>query len=1157
MNELSLDLKPPRPPKSRRRRSRSQDQTQQELDPTLLQSLGSTALGLAGAAGNVLDLPGSSVRDVLAGRNPFDQWIPGNWTSDENRISGRDLLRQHGMIGKKDTWGNFAGGLAAEIATDPFTLLGFSALGKTAQGVSKVKEGKNLAKGLGAGIRAGDRALAAGKVPFGPHWSAGTGETAAKIGDALDKTWEGVRGTGVGRLVATGLHAPSMGRKEREVQRAAEEIVYPERMRGRKNAKTTQLDFAAGLEKHGVTDADAVRREIEGVEGYNQLPDEFKDRVWELFDQTRFLDAYYGRGGKKLQDRYVRFAPRRKTISKNQSVIQRGGRLMEGKGPSDVGRIPLYKDWKEGTAGVKDFFKDEDLKSFVNAFDSRFSPSMSAKDARKLEKKTLEGMTQHIEQTYGDKVDQIIKVKEPKIVSGFGLEGIDETDEARKILSDYYVGLRDIKRIKNKELRAAERYGHEAEYGNRFANLVEGTPHDELDYGLPREFADSIWESMKKSYRDRAPILAKKFFKASDETTTHGLYGNHPAVDLYTDMVHRSDKIAAIKGMNSVMSNYLPQKFKNGVAKYDPNFDLSQMDEWQAFDVKGMRTRDPNAMTFSQVFKKLKLNPKISAGVLLRENNTEVTADAMQTVLNTKIPAKVADDLTGFFEKRTLTNAEGMIGKFHNAFINLFKAGNLSHPARHSRDLMGGMLQSKIHGIAGIRDYWDALKLYLGKPIKGLSQDPEIRKWVDKNGIDINDKNATKAVSYLFAENGPGDVFKHTDVAGGTIASPKGVIEDVLKVVPGREKSTIPGNVKSVLKSLAGRDGESTWNPFKAKFRGVKESDKTTFAPFVASEKASEFTDTMNRLAPFIALKRKGMSSADAMKRINDVQVNYDPQTFTEFEKVLKKIFPFYSYTSRMVKHTAKELATKPGGGLAQVVRLENAARDRSGTTPDHIADTAAIPDPFFQSKDGTKQYLTGLGLMHDDALQFFNPSLSGLLSEGASRLNPLLQKPLEYATGRSLFFKEPGGGRPLEDLDPTIGRILANVTGQEDAVRYPGDWAVEGANSLAPWSRATTTLRQLTDSRKSWQAKALNAVSGLKISTVSPQQQERTLRRKLEESARKLGARTFEQIYFPKDKTYTGQAKERVEAYQKLINALSKKAKTRAKDKVKDKKVK
>lgn len=55
-----------------------------------------TILNLLGKFGNVMDLPGSSVRDLITGNNPFDQWMTP--TEDINRVSGRDVLSQFGLM---------------------------------------------------------------------------------------------------------------------------------------------------------------------------------------------------------------------------------------------------------------------------------------------------------------------------------------------------------------------------------------------------------------------------------------------------------------------------------------------------------------------------------------------------------------------------------------------------------------------------------------------------------------------------------------------------------------------------------------------------------------------------------------------------------------------------------------------------------------------------------------------------------------------------------------------------------------------------------------------------------------------------------------------------------------------------------------------------
>ena len=103
------------------------------------------AMKAIGAVGNLLDLPGSAVRDTLAWRNPFDQFATP--FSSENRTSGRELLRTYGLAGQHDTWGNFAGGMAAEMATDPLNLI-------SGKAVLNAFRGRQAAQSANVGIRA-------------------------------------------------------------------------------------------------------------------------------------------------------------------------------------------------------------------------------------------------------------------------------------------------------------------------------------------------------------------------------------------------------------------------------------------------------------------------------------------------------------------------------------------------------------------------------------------------------------------------------------------------------------------------------------------------------------------------------------------------------------------------------------------------------------------------------------------------------------------------------------------------------------------------------------------------------------------------------------------------------------------------------------------
>lgn len=248
--------------------------------------------------------------------------------------------------------------------------------------------------------------------------------------------------------------------------------------------------------------------------------------------------------------------------------------------------------------------------------------------------------------------------------------------------------------------------------------------------------------------------------------------------------------------------------------------------------------------------------------------------------------------------------------------------------------------------------------------------------------------------------------------------------------------------------------------------------------------------------------------------------------------------------SSRQIPYVGKTLTTNPGGGMGQTIRAINAGRDQDSMLPEHIADTAAIPLPA-RVNDGTKRYLTGLGLMMEDPLQFVGGPRSGGL-ELLSRMNPLVKGPLEWATGQSFFQKGPNGGRSLDDLDPTLGRILANVTGQEKAVQTPQ--ALEALLGNSPATRLLTSVRQATDKRKSWGDVLANLGTGVRVSDVSPAAQDAMLREWVQDAEKKVGGKTFLKTWIPDDVKAAMSPHERLAALklEALMNTLNRRTKER-----------
>jgi len=1051
----SIRLQSPRQMLNARPRKQTQQQQDPTQDPSFVHGILNAGLSGLGAVANVLDLPGSMVRDTLGGENPFDQLLSP--LHDDNRISGRDLNRRYGLAGQDNNWHNFFGGLATEVLTDPLTLTGYKALGSTAKGAELLKTGTQTAKTLGGGIRAGERALAAGKVPFGPHWAVGTGETAAKVGDALDKAFSTVRYSKPGLLGAAMFSAPAKGNLTRAGQEAGADLFQMEQQIKR-YAKKKQLDTGVALHEAGTTDPVKLRSAFEGVSNaYPELDPGITSGVRQTLDDLLRVNRSVGRPSRKLEDAYIQGFPRYRKVEPNLSLGGRSGPQMSAKGSKDLGRKVLLKDWKRGTAAVNEFVKDPAISGFVESYRGSDSAGRKA---------VLAMLTKHIKQNWGHEFDPL------KVV----------------------------------------RKGKEVEI-------------------------------------DRAPHLAKYMLRSKEAVRSKGMYGNHPLVDYHTKILHDLTKAANVQAVHNAVFDYLPDELKalsSGVKPTtlddllklgEPTFDPTQLKQMKLNRV--VRETPQDAVPFSRIYGKkngIGLDPRQAAATLLHQHGIQTTSENLSKVLDTLIPADVAKDLLRGYEKRTGPEAEGMLKKVLHGYTNLFKAGVLSFPSRIFRDYVSNIGQDLLHGTANLKNYAEAHRVYLGGKLKDLPD-----------------------VAMEYAEHGPGDIFKHTDVAGSHVMADSPELSHILGTIPGAQKSTTMGNVKDVFDTLfRGKDG-ATWNPMKAKVRGVNQAAETTFAPFKAAEMAGHYTDTMGRLAPYINLRRKGWSPEEAMKRVNDLKVNYDPSTFTETEKWLKGVFPFYSFVTRSGKHVAKELTTNPGGGLANAVRVQNKGRDKDTALPEFIKDTAAIP--LGTTEDGTKRYLASLGLMHEAPLEFFNPGPDMAQSFGRKAIassNPLLKGPLEHFFGQSSFQPgDDGGGRPLGDLDPTIGRILANVTGAQDPITFPGSQALDQILMNSPVARVLTTARTLTDPRKSVNvggvqlpgpAALANVLTGFRVSDVSPATQEKALRSAVQKAVKGLGGKTFSEVYLPKsrEERLSEGSKEDLGKYRAALNSLAKKARSR-----------
>lgn len=222
---------------------------------TLSKQVGGFGLSAVGALGNALDLPGSMVRDVVAGKNPLDQILTP--FSDENRITGRQLLEKMGARRNRETglggWTDpkeaalDLGGFGLEIILDPWGPIGTA------------MKFPSISRMAGMSGRLSNKAIRK-VMPYGD-----------KVMDAVGKK--------TAELAAVGkryFHPPVLGAKTMERQESFANNVFPEIIQAEDDARTLLVGSLDQLAQRGADLDDPSQwgqfvRYVEGVE------DQYKD----------------------------------------------------------------------------------------------------------------------------------------------------------------------------------------------------------------------------------------------------------------------------------------------------------------------------------------------------------------------------------------------------------------------------------------------------------------------------------------------------------------------------------------------------------------------------------------------------------------------------------------------------------------------------------------------------------------------------------------------------------------------------------------------------------------------------------------------------------------------------------------------------------------
>ena len=123
---------------------------------------------------------------------------------------------------------------------------------------------------------------------------------------------------------------------------------------------------------------------------------------------------------------------------------------------------------------------------------------------------------------------------------------------------------------------------------------------------------------------------------------------------------------------------------------------------------------------------------------------------------------------------------------------------------------------------------------------------------------------------------------------------------------------------------------------------------------------------------------------------------------------------------------------------------------------------------------------------------------------------------------------------------------MLSNIVGRQEAYKLtPG---LEHAVASSPFSKVAPTVRTMFDPRKTLFDKSLRLLTGFRRTDVSPASQDAALMKRVEPLMKKLGARSFDKIYFTEEDkaAMAPQTLLKAQQLEAVMSQLADNAKTR-----------
>jgi hypothetical protein len=174
-------------------------------------------------------------------------------------------------------------------------------------------------------------------------------------------------------------------------------------------------------------------------------------------------------------------------------------------------------------------------------------------------------------------------------------------------------------------------------------------------------------------------------------------------------------------------------------------------------------------------------------------------------------------------------------------------------------------------------------------------------------------------------------------------------------------------------------------------------------------EKTAHLENTV-RAGTYIAARKRGFSPAEAAEHA--AKAHFDYADLTNFERVIKRVFPFWTFTARNTPLQARNIVKRPGLYANYSLAMDEGRKqaglseDYQDRLPDYQARQLSIPANI----KGHRVLLSPQLPITD--LNRTQQALSGnageLFKGTAQMLHPIIKNPAEYGLNNSFFFRQP-----------------------------------------------------------------------------------------------------------------------------------------------------